>query len=53
VAATATVRRQIPTGVVEKRLRPASGGIHGSLYLPKRTEGSVPRCWSSAAPPGP
>ena len=39
VAATATIRRQGPAavGVVEKELRPASGGIYGNLYLPKDT----------------
>jgi len=39
VAAGATVRRQGPAavGVVEKELRPASGGIYGNLYLPKTT----------------
>jgi hypothetical protein len=37
VAATATVRRQGPSavGVVEKQLRPATGGVYGNLYLPK------------------
>jgi dienelactone hydrolase len=39
VAATATAKRQGPTavGVVERRLRPAKGGIYGNLYLPKHT----------------
>jgi dienelactone hydrolase len=39
VVATATVRRQGPVavGVVEKQLRPASGGIYANLYLPKHT----------------
>jgi dienelactone hydrolase len=39
VVATATVRRQGPVavGVVEKQLRPASGGIYANLYLPKDT----------------
>jgi dienelactone hydrolase len=39
VVATATVRRQGPVaaGVVEKQLRPASGGIYGNVYLPKDT----------------
>jgi dienelactone hydrolase len=44
VAATATVRRQDPTavGVVEKRLRPAKGGLYGNLYLPKTTAARRP-----------
>jgi dienelactone hydrolase len=44
VAATATVRRQGPAaaGVVEKQLRPASGGIYGKVYLPKDTAGGRP-----------
>jgi dienelactone hydrolase len=44
VAATATLRRQDPlaVGVVERRLRPAKGGIYGNLYLPKRTTGRRP-----------
>ena len=44
VAAEATVRRQGPVavGVVEKRLRPAKGGIYGNLYLPKHTAGRRP-----------
>jgi dienelactone hydrolase len=39
VVATATVRRQGPVavGVVEKQLRPSSGGIYANLYLPKHT----------------
>jgi dienelactone hydrolase len=37
VVAGATARRQGPAavGVVDKELRPASGGIYGNLYLPK------------------
>ena len=44
VAATASVRRQDPSavGVAEKQLRPATGGIYGNLYLPKRTAGTRP-----------
>jgi dienelactone hydrolase len=44
VAATTTVRRQGPiaVGVVEKELRPASGGIYGNLYLPKDTTARRP-----------
>jgi acetyl esterase/lipase len=44
VAAEATVRRRGPVavGVVEKRLRPAKGGIYGNLYLPKHTAGRRP-----------
>jgi acetyl esterase/lipase len=44
VAATATVRRQGPVavGVVEKELRPASGGIYANLYLPNDTAGRRP-----------
>jgi dienelactone hydrolase len=44
VVATATVRRQGPVaaGVVEKELRPASGGIYGNVYLPKDTAGRRP-----------
>jgi dienelactone hydrolase len=44
VAATATVRRQTPVaaGVVEKRLRPANGGIYGNLYLPRTTAARRP-----------
>jgi dienelactone hydrolase len=44
VAATATARRQDPlaVGVVEKQLRPASGGIYGNLYLPKNTAARRP-----------
>jgi acetyl esterase/lipase len=44
VAATATARRQDPlaAGVIERRLRPARGGIHGNLYLPKDTAGRRP-----------
>jgi dienelactone hydrolase len=44
VAATATAKRQGPAtvGVVEKRLRPARGGIYGNLYLPKDTAGRRP-----------
>jgi dienelactone hydrolase len=44
VAATATAHRQTPAavGVVEKQLRPASGGIYGNLYLPKTTAGRRP-----------
>ena len=44
VAATATVRRQVPSaaGVVEQQLRPAKDGIYGNLYLPKRTAGRRP-----------
>jgi hypothetical protein len=39
VAADATARRQGPAaaGVVEKELRPASGGIYDNVYLPKDT----------------
>jgi hypothetical protein len=50
----ATVRRQGPVavGVVERRLRPAKGGIYGNLYLPKHSVGRRPGCWSSAAPAG-
>jgi dienelactone hydrolase len=44
VAATATVRRQGPAavGVVERRLRPARGGIYGNLYLPRNPAGRRP-----------
>jgi dienelactone hydrolase len=44
VAATASVRRQDPSavGVAEKQLRPATGGIYGNLYLPKRAAGTRP-----------
>jgi dienelactone hydrolase len=44
VAATATVRQQSPVavGVVERRLRPAKGGIYGNLYLPKNTAARRP-----------
>jgi fermentation-respiration switch protein FrsA (DUF1100 family) len=44
VAATATVRRPSPVavGVVEKELRPASGGIYANLYLPSDTAGRRP-----------
>jgi pimeloyl-ACP methyl ester carboxylesterase len=44
VAAKVTARRQDPlaAGVIEKRLRPARGGIYGNLYLPKRTAGKRP-----------
>jgi dienelactone hydrolase len=44
VAAKATARRQGPVavGVVEKRLRPARGGIYGNLYLPKNTAARRP-----------
>jgi dienelactone hydrolase len=44
VAATATLRRQGPlvAGVVERRLRPAKGGIYGNLYLPGQTAGRRP-----------
>ena len=37
VAATVSVRRPDPVvvGVVERRLRPAKGGLYGNLYLPK------------------
>jgi dienelactone hydrolase len=44
VAATATVRRQGPSavGVVEKRFRPAKGGIYGNLYLPRSTAARRP-----------
>jgi dienelactone hydrolase len=44
VVATATTRRQGPAavGVVEKELRPASGGIYANLYLPKHTAGRRP-----------
>jgi acyl-CoA thioester hydrolase/bile acid acetyltransferase-like protein len=44
VAARATARRQDPAtvGVVEKKLRPANGGIYGNLYLPKNTAAKRP-----------
>lgn len=44
VAAATTARRQSPAavGVVEKELRPASGGIYGNLYLPKDTSAKRP-----------
>jgi pimeloyl-ACP methyl ester carboxylesterase len=44
MVAEATIRRQGPVavGVVEKQLRPASGGIYGNLYLPKDTAGRRP-----------
>jgi dienelactone hydrolase len=44
VAAKATARRQGPSavGVVEKQLRPASGGIYGNLYLPKNAAARRP-----------
>ena len=44
VAATATVRRQVPVavGVAEKKLRPAKGGIYGNLYLPRNTAARRP-----------
>jgi dienelactone hydrolase len=44
VAATATARMQDPlaAGVIEKRLRPAKGGIYGNLYLPERAAGRRP-----------
>jgi dienelactone hydrolase len=44
VAATASVRRQVPSavGVAERQLRPAKGGIFGNLYLPERTTGRHP-----------
>jgi dienelactone hydrolase len=44
MAAEATVRRQGPVavGVVERRLRPAKGGIYGNLYLPKHSAGRRP-----------
>jgi hypothetical protein len=44
MAAEATVRRQGPVavGVVERRLRPAMGGIYGNLYLPKHSAGRRP-----------
>jgi acetyl esterase/lipase len=44
VAATATVHRQGPTavGVVERRLRPATGGVYGNLYLPRHAAGRRP-----------
>jgi dienelactone hydrolase len=44
VAARATVRRQSPVavGVVEKKLRPARGGLYGNLYLPKNTAARRP-----------
>jgi len=44
VVATATAQRQGPAavGVVEKELRPASGGIYGNLYLPKNTSAKRP-----------
>jgi dienelactone hydrolase len=44
VAGTATARRQTPAvvGVVEKKLRPANGGIYGNLYLPKSTSTKRP-----------
>jgi len=44
VAATATARRQgaAEVGVVTRQLRPAEGGIHGTLYLAKNTFGERP-----------
>jgi dienelactone hydrolase len=44
VVATTTARRQDPlaAGVVEKKLRPAKGGIYGNLYLPKTTAARRP-----------
>jgi acetyl esterase/lipase len=44
VAAEAAVRRHGPlaVGVVEKRLRPAKGGIYGNLYLPEHAAGRRP-----------
>jgi hypothetical protein len=44
LVAEASVRRQVPSavGVVEKQLRPAKGGIHGNLYLPKNTAARRP-----------
>jgi fermentation-respiration switch protein FrsA (DUF1100 family) len=44
VAAGATARRQGPAavGVVEKELRPASGGIYGNLFLPKNSAARWP-----------
>jgi dienelactone hydrolase len=43
-AATATVRRHdlVAAGVVERRLRPARGGIYGNLYLPRTTAARRP-----------
>jgi dienelactone hydrolase len=44
VVAEASARRQVPSavGVVEKKLRPAKGGIYGNLYLPKNTAARRP-----------
>ena len=44
VVATTAARRQDPlaAGVVEKKLRPAKGGVYGNLYLPKTTAARRP-----------
>jgi hypothetical protein len=44
VVATTTARRQDPlaAGVVEKKLRPAKGGLYGNLYLPETTAARRP-----------
>ena len=44
VVATATARRQSPKAVdvMEKQLRPATGGIYGNLYLPKAAAAKRP-----------
>jgi hypothetical protein len=44
VAAEASARRQDPlaAGVVERRLRPATGGLYGNLYLPRATAARRP-----------
>jgi hypothetical protein len=60
VVATTTTRRQDPlaAGVAQKRLRPATGGIYGNLYLPENTAARRPAVLvfsgsgSAASPPG-